>query len=318
MPARHDIAEVLLEGHRGVALRARETAVEAVFVPALGLVGASLRHEGAELLGQRAGLSGYVERSSTMGLPLLHPWANRLGATAYEAAGRRVALDPGRMPIKLDPHGLPIHGVRGARLPFSVEATEAGDAGARLRARLGFDTPDLLAVFPFPHVLRAEVGLAGATLTMRTTLEAGGDHAVPVAFGYHPYLVLPGVPRADWHVEAPVRRRVVADERGVPTGERAAADPVRGRLGGAVWDEGYDRLDPDAAFRLRGGGRELVLRFLEGYPCAQLFAPPGDDLVAFEPMTAPADALRAGGPGLRTVAPGERFTAAFALEVHRR
>ena len=34
---------------------------------------------------------------------------------------------------------------------------------------------------------------------------------VPVAFGYHPYLVLPGVPRAEWEVELPVDARLLLD-----------------------------------------------------------------------------------------------------------
>jgi aldose 1-epimerase len=39
-----------------------------------------------------------------------------------------------------------------------------------------------------------------------------------------------------------------------------------------------------------------------------------EDYVAFEPMTAPADALRT-GDGLREVAPGKAFTAAWTLAV---
>jgi len=37
-------------------------------------------------------------------------------------------------------------------------------------------------------------------------------------------------------------------------------------------------------------------------------------VICFEPMTAPVDALRT-HDGLRTVAPGERATAAFAVRV---
>jgi aldose 1-epimerase len=68
--------------------------MEAAFVPSAGMVGCSLRHRGEELLGQRGGLRTYIEEHSTMGIPLLHPWANRLDGLRYATGGRTVTLDP--------------------------------------------------------------------------------------------------------------------------------------------------------------------------------------------------------------------------------
>ena len=61
--------------------------LEARFAVGAGMVGCSLRHRGDELLGLRGGLDAYLERGKTFGLPLLYPWANRLGA--WELRGRR-------------------------------------------------------------------------------------------------------------------------------------------------------------------------------------------------------------------------------------
>jgi galactose mutarotase-like enzyme len=52
-----------------------------------------------------------------------------------------------------------------------------------------------------------------------------------------------------------------------------------------------------------------------GYPFTQIFAPAGLDAVAIEPMTAPTDALLAGGPELTFVPPGETFAATFSVSV---
>ena len=49
---------------------------------------------------------------------------------------------------------------------------------------------------------------------------------------------------------------------------------------------------------LAGGGRRIELAFLSGFPYAQVFAPAEDAVVAFEPMTAPTNALVSGGPEL--------------------
>jgi len=65
-------------------------------------------------------------------------------------------------------------------------------------------TDDLVSAFPFPHELVYEATLVGPTLTITTTVLASRGAPVPIAFGFHPYFVLPGVPRAEWEVHAPV------------------------------------------------------------------------------------------------------------------
>ena len=57
------------------------------------------------------------------------------------------------------------------------------------------------------------------------------------------------------------------------------------------------------------------MRLESGYPCAQVFAPPDKDLICFEPMTAPADALRTGA--FAVAAPGRPYRAAFTIAVDR-
>ena len=50
---------------------------------------------------------------------------------------------------------------------------------------------------------------------------------------------------------------------------------------------------------------------------AQVLAPATDDVICFEPMTAPTNALHS-GDRLSLVAPGERYTATFSITVERR
>ena len=76
--------------------------------------------------------------------------------------------------------------------------------------------------------MAVEATLRGSALTIATTVRPTADVAVPVAFGYHPYLRLPSVmPRASWHVELPVARRLELDERGIPTGRSEASAAIR-------------------------------------------------------------------------------------------
>jgi aldose 1-epimerase len=55
------------------------------------------------------------------------------------------------------------------------------------------------------------------------------------------------------------------------------------------------------------------VHFEQGYPAAQIFAPLVQDVVCFEPMTAPTDALRRGG--YRSARPGESAVAVFSIRV---
>jgi aldose 1-epimerase len=304
-----------IEGYEAVRLRSSSAQLEATFVPEVGMVGASLRDRGAELLYANGGLHRYALGGSTMGIPLLHPWANRLAGDQYRVNGTAVALDAASPLVQRDDHGLPIHGLlngspRWRRMP-------APDGWA-LSAQLDFGAHrDLLEAFPFPHRLRIDVALRRRTLTVRTTLYADGEHPVPVAFGFHPYLRLPGVPRERWRVELPAMRHLELDVLGIPTGASSAMPAQDDRLEARTFDDGYVDLPAGAAFVLAGGTRRITVRFDEGYPVAQVFAPASADVVCFEPMTAPPNAL-ASGDRLALVEPGRRYTATFSITVERR
>ncbi len=280
--------------------------LEATFVPEVGMVGSSLRHRGEELLGQVGGLERYATAGSSFALPLLHPWANRLDGMRYG----QVEIDPERSPVHLEENGLPIHGLLAASPHWQV--VEQGES--ELTASFSFDRPELLAAFPYPHELTVAVSLTDAALRVATTLRPTGVLAVPVSFGYHPYLTLPGTARADFLVEMPVTERAVLDGRGIPTG---ASDPVAlepGRLGEQTFDDLFGDIAPGSAFALEGGGRRIEVVFEDGYPFAQVFAPEGKDFICYEPMTAPTNAL-VSGDSLRRVEPGAQFTARFSITV---
>jgi len=103
----------------------------------------------------------------------------------------------------------------------------------------------------------------------------------------------------------------VLDERLIPTGATEPADPIRGAIGTRTWDDGFECVEEAARFTVRGGDRTIAVEFTEGFRVAQLFAPPGEDYVCIEPMTAPANALVRGG--FEWVAPGSRRRAAFRI-----
>jgi galactose mutarotase-like enzyme len=311
------IGERTVEGFSALTLSTPEAGgIEVAFVPEAGMVGCSLRHRGEELLGQRGGLGVYVAERGTMGIPLLHPWANRLAHERFAVADREVVLDSPSTPMSRDPNGLPIHGLLAAANGWHVDRHEAVGNGALLAAAFDFGAhPELMAAFPFPHTLGLEARLAGTTLTIVTTVSPSADTPVPISFGYHPYFTLPGVDRPDWEVRIPVEERLPLDAKMVPTGEREDARVDGGPLGTRTFDDSYVSPPGSAPFVVAGGGRRIEVAFDAGYPYAQVYAPGDDDVIALEPMTAPTNALVVGGSELPLARPGEGYRASFSVTV---
>jgi aldose 1-epimerase len=306
--------QVIHQGEEGVRLAAGD--LEAIVIPSAGMIVASLRLRGDELLGRTESLDAWVVGGHTMGIPLLHPWANRLAGTSYRAGGEiPIEIDPESPLVHRDGNGLPIHGLLGACRSWKAVAPVANDLRARLTAVLDAeDVSGLLEAFPFPHRLELAIEVRPDVLSISTTLTATGGVAVPVAFGWHPYLQLPRAPRAEWEVDLPSMQTLELDELQLPTGEQHPFDGLRAPLGVMTFDDAFGGVADGASFAIRAGGHGVAVTFDDGYPCGQVFAPSTQDVIALEPMTAPANAL-ASGRGLRFAAPGTSHRARFSLHV---
>jgi len=290
-------------GAAAVVLSAGDT--EVVVVPELGMLVAAFVVDGFDHVARPGGV-GAVRAGHTSGVPLLHPWANRLAERAYTAAGRSVSLRG--LPLHTDANGLPMHGTMIGRDGWTVRAL----GGGRLTARFAWDDRvDEFAAFPFVHAVEVAVRMARRRLRVDTTLRATGGDAVPVSFGWHPYWRMPG-PRDEWVVTLPDVAHARLDRRGIPTG-RARVEPAADRpLRDAIYDDQY-AFAGDHTATLRGGDRRLHLTLDAGYPFLQVYAPAGHPFCCVEPMTAPTNALVTGDHP--TVRPGARITASFTATV---
>lgn len=288
--------------------------LRALWVPEAGAVGCSLQHRGAEVLGMRAGLPAYISDAKTFGVPLLAPWANRLGSDTYDIDGRQVEVTgvPG---VHRDGNGLPIHGLLAAASGWQVDLLTATEESARLQLTLSFDSsrPEFPA-FPFPHDLTVNVELNQATVSITTMVSATGDQPVPIAFGWHPYFCLPGLPREQWRVSLPFTSQVELDSRSLPTGSVVQSDPIVGLLGEQQFDDLFADVEPGTRAWVEGGGRRITVTYASGYDYAVVYAPEGDDLIAIEPMTAPTNPF-AGSFDLQYAAPGGRYLATYEITV---
>lgn len=284
--------------------------LSAAFLPEFGMLGTSLKHRGEELLRFPVDMATAVRDGTWRGIPLNYPYANRLEGTGYTALGRRVELDPASPWLITDWNGTILHGVRWALLEWHQK--EADDT--HVVSRMAWDRPELLAVFPFPHEVEMRVSLDEDGLTVETTVHASGGEDVPVSFGFHPYFGLPDLPRDRWRLTLPHMQAMVLDELLIPIGEREDFPAYDHRLADLDFDHGFAFAAGERRMSIAGGGRRITVEFVEGFPYAQIFAPPAHDYIALEPMTAPANALVT-GEDLPVVRAGHTFRAVFRVAV---
>ena len=296
-----------------------------MLVPSAGMNLVSLSVDGEDRLVLPAPLEKFMAAPRTGGVPLLHPWANRLRGDRYEAGGRRVDLS-GIPDLKRDGNGLPMHGLLLRADDWGLETSEASDGGAAIiegsidwsDARPGFEA------FPFPHRLAVRWSLSvggDAVVTARCDLrvESHGD-MVPVASGWHPYLrPRAGIDRGRLELRMPPVRHAALDEDGLPEIEadgtpRLQASPLLdGPLGDRVFDDLYRAPDEAWNATVSDGASTIELRTDGSWPWLQVYAPEGSDFVCIEPMLAPTAALSDGHP--LVVEPGRPLEASFTIRI---
>ena len=298
------IEEHSFRGEPAITLRAGELA--ATFVPGVGMTGVSLRYRGREHLALPGGLDA-LRAGHTAGLPLLAPWGNRLASRRYRAAG--VDVDLRGLRLGTDDNGLPIHGLLVGTPGWRVDRPVVRGATARLTTSIDVDA----RAFPFPHRIELAIVARDGTLAIDTTIVPTGRRRVPVAFGWHPYLKVPGTPRGRWRLQLPARTHLALDPRGIPTGASDTEPREAAPIGRRTFDDLYE-LGRGHRLAYEGeDGAAIALHCGRGYPYAQVWVPKGRPFAALEPMTAPTNALERGSTPL--VAPGDTFTARFELRL---
>lgn len=299
--------------------------VTAMVVPSAGMNLVSLCIDGEDRLVLPVPLSEFMLQPRTGGVPLLHPWANRLRGDRYEAVGRRVDLS-GIPDLKRDGHDLPMHGLLLRATDWVVETVDSIEDGSAViegsidwkENRQGFEA------FPFPHRVAVrwtlkESGGADASARCDLVIEPRGT-AVPVGSGWHPYLrPLAGVDRGDLELRLPPVRRVRLDQEGLPLIDAAGSPRLEGPLdlngvmGDRVMDDLYRAPDGGWSGAVIAGGRRVEIETDDSWPWLQVYAPTGSDFICIEPMLAPTAALSDGHAVL--VEPGAPLEASFTIRI---
>jgi aldose 1-epimerase len=273
----------------GVVRLCSREALEASFAPQVGMACCSLRHGDAELLGERFGLAAYAGCGITMGMSLMHPWADRLSSWSYAASGATVRLPVSPL-LHTDRWGLPVNGVQSCGDAWVLDDSGAEAESAWLDATLPFDSdPRQLELFPFPHRVHLRAEMSGRSLCISVELEATSSVPVPVCFGYRVYLRREQ-PGGDDTIVLPARQLVVTDERLLPMGATAPREMSASTLGVDELHEVFV-FGADRRLTVASDARRVTVESLTGFPLAQVRTAAGDPHVMLEALTAAPDAL---------------------------
>lgn len=178
------------------------------------------------------------------------------------------------------------------------------------------DHERLMQAFPFPHRLQIDWLLDEKGLEVTTTIEAR-DRPVPVSFGWHPYLVLPGVAREEITLDLPSLSRVMLDSKGLPGGGLPETmEAAVHELSERDWDDCFLGIEDGSHVTIQGGSTTIRFEFIEGWKAMQIYSPSEADFVCVEPMTAMTAALSDSGDGIRVIEPGVSSSIRYRISVH--
>ncbi len=317
--ADYSVEKRTVDGVDVVVLLDSTSQTEVTVVPSLGNIAVSMKVKGNEIFWKPAeSLATLKAKPAQLGNPLLAPWANRNEGMAYWVNGKQHRFAPGESTLRPDGNGNPVHGL--VMFTDRWQIVETGTNGAAsIRSRLNFaDNAGWMKQFPFAHTIEMTYLLRNGELEVVTRIANQGKEKLPVAIGYHPWFQIPGG-RDAWTLHIPAKEHVELSPTLIPTGKRVPASAADLPLKGAKQDDVYTPLIRDAQgraeFWVTNGTQKLSVIFGPKYQVGVVYAPPGRDVVCFEPMAAVTDAFnqhhKGQYPELQSIAPGGEWVESF-------
>jgi aldose 1-epimerase len=296
--------------------------IEVSVAPSIGNGAYAMRIHGKNIFNSPAADAGQLKQARNIGgIPFLAPWANRMADGGFWANGRKYTFNAALGTVRVQPNGIALHGMLTTSPLWEVTSVGADAKSAHVTSRLEFwKYPDLMANWPFAHEYEMTYRLADGMLEVQTTVVNRSAEPMPLALGYHPCYVLPGVPRDQAVIHIPAKTVVVADSNLVATGEMKPMDlPDPTPLKGRTLDTGYTDLirgdDGRALFYFEGGGKRIESLYGPKWQVSVVYEPANSNIACFEPMAAITNGVNLAHEGkypqLQMLAPGATWKESF-------
>ncbi len=324
-PSRYAASRTTHQGIDAVHLLDHEHNTEVSVAIGIGNTAYEMKVNGKNLLYfPFSSLGEFREKPTLCGVPFLAPWANRLDQMSFFANGHQYNLNQELGNLRMDPNGLPIHGLLCFTPLWELVDAGASENNAYVTSRLLFwKHPSLMAQFPFAHSIEMTYRLRNGNLNVETMIQNLASEPMPISIGYHPYFQLGDAPRDEWQVHLPVREHVVLSPQLIPTGERKPSPFGESvLLRGTQLDDVFTGLTHDQSgktqFSMQGKSEKITVVYGPKYPVAVVYAPQGKNFLCFEPMAGLTNAMNLKQQGLyselQSIEPDGEWHETFSIQ----
>jgi aldose 1-epimerase len=246
--------------------------------------------------------AGGAGRPSRSGIPVLFPFAGRIGDARYTWNGREYTVTTAGTS---DRHA--IHGFVYTR-PWRVIRQTADAVTGAFRGSI--DAPETLADWPGDYAIELTYRVAGRSLDAEVRISNPGAAPLPFTFGLHPYFRLPlgGSSPGECHVTVPASHYRELESL-LPAGRDLPVDSTRDlrtprRFADLELDDVVTALEPNergdivTSVHDPASGLTVTQTFSAAHPFVVVFTPPHREAIAIEPYNGSPDPFAIGELGL--------------------
>ncbi|MCO5232332.1 MAG: aldose 1-epimerase [Chitinophagales bacterium] len=243
-------------------------------------------------------LQQYQSSKSLAGIPLMYPWANRLGADYFTFEGTKYLIENNQQIVR-DTNELPIHGLLLKSDKWQVKEVGADEYSAwYISEYINDENSEIFLNYPFLHSLNLIYRLKSDKVEISLTITNHDEKNLPVSFGFHPYFSLEQYNREQVVLNIPYQNHVITDASLLPTG---AFEPAENLLAKSPFplkkfylDDGFvnKAVASNAYFETEDYRLEIVPD--ENFRCVVVYAPYNNDkmFICIEPMIVPTNSLQ--------------------------
>lgn len=308
-----------MSDYEAIKLTSPNGKCELELVPEFGGLTNSLRFTLSESIDIIAGLpdrKAMQVNAGYSGIPLF-PFANRLDKGCYTYTGVDYQLEQNEPARATALHGFLY------QLQASVSAVTQDENTSTVSLTYHYDGS--ITGYPFPAKVIMQYSMGNnACMQVRFTVTNLHDNTIPVGIGWHPYFQL-GLPVNDLRLQMPPSKRVLVDNRLLPTGEKIDftdfSSPTL--IGDYAFDDCFvldaNNTENTAKVTLWSDAKQLGLEMFQttgatGFNYLQICIPPDRQSIAIEPVSCGIDAFNT-GEGVIHLSAGESFTAEFGVRL---
>lgn len=275
---------------------------KAVIYPALGASLQQLYFDGETIINNLITKDASISFLNSSCSAILFPFANRINDGCYQYNNQTYQLE-----CNETARGHALHGLV-YKKRFEVLSMSALEDVATAVLEYQYDGSG--QGFPFPFTIQLTYTLTVDSLTLAIDVHNIGTSSFPFSLGWHPYFYSTNLEAS--HLMMDSATCVLANERMIPTGQKAYSFPNPLLIKDKNFDDAYVLSNPAIAYQTPSYQISITTTQDSTTPYVQLYIPSHRQSIAIEPMTAAADCFN-NDMGGQELEPNDSYHLAWSI-----